>query len=135
MTLLTCFEIGLFAILAGWEVVNDYRINHPEKHKRLVTLVPYTVQKGDTLYALASKFNTTVGDLKKWNSDKLNDGRVKMMREKKYSSNFYDRAAYYGSLELELEKNRYSRYEDDYDFWMQLIEGEIIYVPVWEDVS
>lgn len=132
MTPITYIEIGLFAILAGWEAINDYRINHPKTHKRLVTLVPYTVQKGDTLYALAGKFNTTVGDLKKWNSDKLNDNRVKMMREKKYSSNFFDRVAYYGSLELEMEKNRYSRYEDDYDYWMQLIEGEIIYVPVWD---
>ena len=132
MTPITYIEIGLFATLAVWEAINDYRINHPKKNKRLVTLVPYTVQKGDTLYALASKFNTTVGDLKKWNSDKLNDKRVKMMRDKKYSSNVYDRAAYYAAMELEEDRHIY---EDDYDFWMQLIEGEIIYVPVWEGVS
>lgn len=125
MTPMTYIEIGLFATLAVWEAINDYRINHPEKHKRLVTLVPYTVQKGDTLYSLARKFNTCVDDLKKWNSDKLNAKRVEIMREKKGSFNAYDKALYYVAKEM-------NEYKDD-DFWMQLLEGEIIYVPVWEE--
>lgn len=100
MTPITYIEIGLFATLAVWEAINDYRINNPEKHKRLVTLVPYTVQKGDTLYSLARKFNTCIDDLKKWNSDKLNTKRDKIMKETRDSLNAYDKA---------LAKRRYFR--------------------------
>ncbi len=41
--------------------------------------VTYTVQRGDTLYSIARKYDTTVADIKKWNaltSDLLAVGEV-----------------------------------------------------------
>ena len=103
-------EIFLYVVLFAWNCVEDYYRKHPPK--RLVMLIPYTVKKGDTLWALARQFNTTVPDLRKWNSDRLNEDRIEAVKERLNKQFVY--------------------YADD-ESYLQLQEGEIINVPVWEE--
>lgn len=107
---ISCVEIILFVTLFAWNCVEDFHRKHPPK--RLVMLIPYTVQKNDTLWSLARQFNTTVPDLKKWNSDRLNEDRIDTVKEK---------------------LNKQLIYFADDDYYLQLEEGEIINVPVWDE--
>lgn len=116
MTPMTYIEIGLFVTLAVWEAINDYRINHPPKKKRLAALVPYTVKEGDTVWGLARRYNTTIDDICLYNPD-LHRGKP----VDKDFTNPLNYAKYCGYI-----------FEDDQDYIL-IVPGQKINVPVWEE--